>query len=82
MSNKLSVIAESPGLFHFFQFKDQVLKQHASMLSLDYFFQVLFLPPSVRREVKGLSELLLLLYLLMLLLLRHFSDVLKFKLSI
>ena len=32
----------------------------------------LFLPPSVRREVKGLSELLLLL------LLQHFSDILIF----
>ena len=35
------------------------------------------IPPSVRREVKGLSELLLLCFLLLLLL--HFSDILIFS---
>ena len=42
---------------------------------------IFLLPPLVRREVKGLSELLLLLCLLMLLLLllQHFSEILIFK---
>ena len=46
-------------------------------------FAAAFLLPSVRREVKGLSKLLLLLLfqLLLLLWLRHFSDILIFKVN-